>query len=146
MPDLIWCEFPTSDRGPLEEFTGKVKEQFPDAKFAFNYSSSFKWYNDENPLTFDQLGAMDIKFLFITLGGQHATGHGFSVLLQDMLKGKQQGYIDLQKKEWAEGTDFPTRSHHFFSGVPLHHIVGDMFESSRLGTQFVEKLGDDKVV
>ncbi|MDP8223692.1 MAG: isocitrate lyase/PEP mutase family protein [Candidatus Lernaella stagnicola] len=146
VPDLVWCEFPTSDRGPLEEFTGRVHEVFPDAKFAFNYSSSFKWFNDENPMTFDALGELGVKFLFITLGAQHATAHGLSVLLQEMKEGKQQGYINLQKKEFVEGGDFPSKSHHFFSGVPMHHVVGDMFESARLGTQFVEELPDDKVV
>ncbi|NLH50577.1 MAG: isocitrate lyase/PEP mutase family protein [Myxococcales bacterium] len=146
IPDLIWCEFPTADRGPLEEFTGRVHQEFPDAKFAFNYSSSFKWYKDQNPITFDQLGELGVKFLFITLGGQHATAHGFSVLLQDMLQAKQQGYMELQKKEFAPGTDFPSKSHHFFSGVPYHHLMGDLYEAARLGTRFVEELPEDKVV
>lgn len=146
VPDLIWCEFPTSDRGPLETFTSEVHKRYPDAKFAFNYSSSFKWYNDEKPITFDELGEMGIKFLFITLGGQHAMGHGMSVLLSEMAQQKQQGYINLQKKEWEEGKDFPTKSHHFFSGVPYHHLAGKMFDSARLGLEFVEDLPEDKVV
>jgi 2-methylisocitrate lyase-like PEP mutase family enzyme len=146
VPDLLWCEFPTSERGPLEEFTGRVHQEFPDARFAYNYSSSFKWFNDDKPLTFDDLGAMGVKFLFITLGAQHATAHGLSVLLQEMKEGKQQGYINLQKKEFAEGADFPSKSHHFMSGVPMHHVVGDMYESARLGGKFVEELPDDKVV
>src|SRR5437867_4707485 len=52
LPDLLWCEFPTSDRGPVEEFCSRIQKRFPDAKFAFNYSSSFKWFNDPQPLTF----------------------------------------------------------------------------------------------
>src|SRR2546423_124336 len=115
IPDLLWCEFPTSDRGPVEEFCSRIQKRFPDAKFAFNYSSSFKWFNDPQPLTFADLGAMNIRFIFITLGAQHATGHGLSVLLQSMSKDQQQGYIELQNKEWEAGSDFPTRSHHFFS-------------------------------
>jgi len=146
VPDLIWCEFPTSDRGPLETFTSEVHKRYPDATFAFNYSSSFKWYNDAKPITFDELGEMGIKFLFITLGGQHAMGHGMSVLLSEMAEQKQQGYINLQKKEWEEGKDFPTKSHHFFSGVPYHHLAGKMFDSARLGLEFVEDLPADKVV
>jgi len=146
VPDLIWCEFPTSDRGPLETFTSEVHKRYPDATFAFNYSSSFKWYNDATPITVDELGEMGIKFLFITLGGQHAMGHGMSVLLSEMAEQKQQGYINLQKKEWEEGKDFPTKSHHFFSGVPYHHLAGKMFDSARLGLEFVEDLPADKVV
>src|SRR5438309_2016578 len=52
IPDLLWCEFPTSDREPLETFTTQIKKRFPKARFAFNWSSSFKWHNDPNPLRF----------------------------------------------------------------------------------------------
>ncbi|HET9084512.1 MAG TPA: isocitrate lyase/PEP mutase family protein, partial [Candidatus Limnocylindrales bacterium] len=42
VPDLLWCEFPTSDREPVETFTAEIRKRFPEARFAFNYSSSFK--------------------------------------------------------------------------------------------------------
>lgn len=57
----------------------------------------------------------------------------------------EQGYIELQRREWAEGEEWPTRSHHVFSGVP-HHLVGKMYDSARLGREFVEELAGDKVV
>jgi len=146
IPDLLWCEFPTSDREPLETFTSQIRQRFPAARFAFNYSSSFKWYKDADPMTFDDLAAMGIKFLFITLGGQHAESYGLSCLLQDMQERREGGYIDLQRKEWAEGADFPTKSHHFFSGVPYHHLMGKLYDAARLGAEFVEELPEDKVV
>ncbi len=127
IPDLLWCEFPTSDREPLEAFAEQVKARFPDARFAFNWSSSFKWFNDPDPITFAELGGLGFKFIFITLGGQHAMGHGLSELLERMGEVQEQGYIELQRQEWAEGEDFPTRSHHFFSGVPYHHLVGKAY-------------------
>src|SRR4051812_36943317 len=146
IPDLVWCEFPTAERGPVEKFSREVHKRFPEAKFAFNWSSSFKWYKDENPMTFAELGDMGVAFIFITLGAQHATGHGLSTLLQAMSSEQQHGYIELQKKEWEHGSDFPTRSHHFFSGVPYHHVVGKAYDAARLGTEFVESLTEDKVV
>ena len=146
IPDLLWSEFPTSDRGPVETFTYEVRKRFPDARFAFNWSSSFKWFNDPDPMTFPQLADMGVKFIFITLGAQHANSHGLSVLLQDMDQRQHEGYIDLQRKEWAEGTDVPTKSHQFFSGVPYHHLVGKMHDAARLGQEFVEDLSEDKVV
>jgi isocitrate lyase len=160
IPDLVWCEFPTADRGPVEKFSHEVHKRFPQAKFAFNYSSSFKWFNEQRPFSFAELGELGIKFLFITLGAQHATAHGLSVLLQEMYEGQEQGYINLQKKEWngvagpvvanadADGMkfDFPSKSHHFFSGVPYHHVVGKMYSAARLGHEFCEELEDDKVV
>ena len=76
-PDLVWCEFPNSDREPTERFADQVRRRFPDAKLAFNWSSSFKWFNDPNPITFAELGELGYKFLFITLAAQHAMGYGF---------------------------------------------------------------------
>src|SRR3954451_5495997 len=139
IPDLLWCEFPTSDRQPLETFITQIKKRFPKARFAFNWSSSFKWYKDPNPIRFPELGQMGVKFIFITLGGQHAMGYGMSNLLQSMSKMQEEGYIELQRMEWAD-KDLPTRSHHFFSGVPYHHLVGKMYDASRLGQEFVEEL------
>ena len=146
IPDLLWCEFPTSDRGAVESFTQQIKQRFPDARFAFNWSSSFKWFKDPNPMTFAELGEMGVKFIFITLGAQHAEGHGLSVLLQAMSKDQQDGYIALQRKEFEQGQDFPTRSHHFFSGVPYHHLVGKAYDAARLGREYVEELPEDRVV
>ncbi|MBA2557668.1 MAG: isocitrate lyase/PEP mutase family protein [Chloroflexi bacterium] len=146
VPDLLWCEFPTSDREPVETFSAEIRKRFPDARFAFNWSSSFKWFNDPDPITFAQLGDLGVGFIFITLGGQHAEGHGLSVLLQAMSEGQEQGYIELQRKEWASGSDFPTRSHHFFSGVPYHHLLGKAYDAARLGSEYAESLPDDKVV
>jgi isocitrate lyase len=146
IPDMVWCEFPTADRAPVEKFSREVHKRFPDAKFAFNYSSSFKWFNEQRPFTFAELGELGIKFLFITLGAQHATAHGLSVLLQDMLAVQEKGYMLLQEKEWQKGIDLPSKSHHFFSGVPYHHAVGKMYSAARLGKEFCEELEDDKVV
>jgi hypothetical protein len=62
-----------------------------------------------------------------------------------MAANQEQAYIDLQRREWA-GKDVPTRSHHQFSGVPSHHLLGTAYDAARLGTQFVEALSEDKVV
>jgi isocitrate lyase len=146
IPDLLWCEFPTSDREPVETFTTEIRKRFPEARFAFNYSSSFKWFNDPDPLTFSELGDMGVGFIFITLGGQHANGHGLSTLLGAMAERQEQGYIELQRREWDPSADIPTRSHHQFSGVPYHHLVGKAYDAARLGTEYVEALPEDKVV
>src|SRR5205807_8916181 len=31
VPDLLWCEFPTAERGPTEEFCCQIRKSFPDA-------------------------------------------------------------------------------------------------------------------
>src|SRR5216683_1847436 len=108
IPDLVWCEFPTSEREPVERFADQVRRRFANARFAFNWSSSFKWFNDPDPITFAQLGDLGYRFLFITLGAQHAMAHGLSTLLQGMNTKQEQAYIELQRKEWAEGQDLPS--------------------------------------
>ncbi len=146
IPDLVWCEFPTSDRGPVESFAAQVHDRFPDARFAFNWSSSFKWFNDPSPITFADLGELGYRFVFITLGAQHAEGHGLSQLLRDMQSDQEQGYVALQRREWDPEIDVPTRSHHLFSGVPYHHLMGRAFDAARLGSEFAEHLPEDRVV
>src|SRR6202158_3244345 len=146
IPDLLWCEFPTAARGPVEQFTQEIRKRFPNTRFAFNYSSSFKWQNEKDPMTFDQLGAMGVGFLFITLALQHAAGLGMSTLLEGLKRHKEEGYMALQRKEWAEGADVPTRSHHLFTGVPYHQHVGQDYGASRLGESVDEHLEVSKVV
>ena len=139
IPDLLWCEFPTSERGPVETFATEIRKRFPEARLAFNWSSSFKWHKDPNPLTFAELGQMGYRFIFITLAAIHAAGLGFSQLLQGLAETQQQAYVELQRQEWADGTDLPTRSHHAFSGVPYHHLVGDAYGAARLSRQVADE-------
>jgi len=146
LPDMVWCEFPTADRRPVERFSEEVRKRFPEACFAFNWSSSFKWLNEPDPISFRELAELGYRFIFITLGAQHAHGHGLSVLLQGLAEKQERGYIELQRKEWAAGGDFPTKSHHFFSGVPYHHLIGQAYNAARLGAEFVEELPEAAVV
>jgi isocitrate lyase len=145
VPDLLWCEFPTAERGPVEQFCGEIRKRFPKARFAFNYSSSFKWYNEKNPITWDDLGELGVGFIFITLALQHAAGHGMSVLLDELKSKKEEGYMALQRKEW-DGSDIPTKSHHLFTGVPYHQHVGQEYGATRLSEDMNEHLEVSKVV
>jgi isocitrate lyase len=146
VPDLLWCEFPTAERGPSERFFTEIRKRFPKARFAFNYSSSFKWQNEKNPVTWDELGKLGVGFIFITLALQHAAGHGMSVLLDDLKLRKEEGYMALQRKEWAEDADIPTRSHHLFTGVPYHQHVGHVYGAARLSEELDEHVEVSKVV
>jgi len=146
IPDLVWCEFPTAERGPTETFHEEIRKRFPDARFAFNYSSSFKWQNEADPMTWDDLSEMGVRFIFVTLAAQHAMGYAFSFLLEDMKERKQDAYIDLQRSEWAAGDAVPTRSHHLFTGVPYHHLLGEELGTARFGREVDERLEVARVV
>ena len=54
--------------------------------------------------------------------------------------------IDLHDSWFLGDVEIPTRSHHEFSGVPYHHLLGEAYEASRLGQSFVEALPEGKVV
>jgi isocitrate lyase len=77
---------------------------------------------------------MGVRFIFITLAAQHAMGYGFNQLLGALKAKAQDGYIELQRQEWASDGEVPTRSHHLFSGVPYHHQLGEEMGSSRFGS------------
>ena len=146
IPDLLWCEFPTAGREQTIKFHEEIRKRFPDARFGFNYSSSFKWFNEKDPLTWEELGQLGVKFLFITLAGQHAMGYGFSQLLEDLKAKKQDGYMELQRKEWAGNGEVPTKSHHNFTGVPYHHLMGEELGSARFGKTVEQGLDAEQVV
>ena len=150
IPDLLWCELPTSAREPVETFARQIRKRFPAARLAFNWSSSFKWYLDPDPLRFDELGALGYRFIFITLAAIHANGLGFARLLEDLCDRGAAGYVELQRQEWADGSDLdlalPTRSHHLFSGVPYHHRMGEVYGAARLSRDVHEELRDAAAV
>jgi isocitrate lyase len=131
---------------PTETFCTEIRKRFPTARFAFNYSSSFKWFNENSPITWDELGLLGVGFIFITLAAQHAAGYGMSILFDDLKQSKEAGYMALQRREWAEGVDIPTRSHHLFTGVPYHHHLGSVYGASRLSEDIDEHLEVSKVV
>ncbi len=131
-PDLVWCELPTSAREPTVTFAEEVRKRFPDAMLGFNYSSSFRWDKDPDPISFDELAALGYKFIFITLAAQHAAALGIAHLYRDLQHRGHAAYVDLQRDEWAE-KDLPSKSHHFFTGVPYHQLLGEVYGAGRLG-------------
>jgi hypothetical protein len=54
--------------------------------------------------------------------------------------------MKLQRNEWADDVDVPTRSHHLFTGVPYHHHVGQEYGASRLSGDIDQHLEISKVV
>ena len=77
---------------------------------------------------------------------QHAAGYGMSTLLRGLQEKKEEGYMELQRREWADGADIPTRSHHLFTGVPYHQHVGNVYGAARLSEDIDEGLEISKVV
>src|SRR3989304_379352 len=84
--DLVWCEFSNASREPAVAFARAMRETHPDLPLAFNYSSSFKWSSDPNPLLFRELGELGYKFIFITLYAAHAGTYATWNAMEDLVK------------------------------------------------------------
>lgn len=142
VPDLVWCELPTSAREPTVTFAEQVHKRFPNAMLGFNYSSSFRWDKDPDPISFEELGELGYKFIFITLAAQHAAALGIARLYRDLQQRGHRAYVDLQSEEWAE-KDLPSKSHHFLSGVPYHQHIGEAYGAGRLGRDVREDVPEE---
>jgi isocitrate lyase len=112
--DLVWCELSKSDRGPAIEFARAMKETHPRLPLAFNYSSSFQWHKDPNPMTFRELGELGYKFIFITIFGAHAAMYSVWNAMHDLVKNEELGQWNLERMKVGH----PTESHHMMARVP----------------------------
>lgn len=111
--DLVWCEFSTPAREPAIAFARAMRATHPRLPLAFNYSSSFKWSADANPLLFRDLGDLGYKFIFITLFAAHAGMHAVWNAMEDLAKNQEQAQWALEQLT----ADHPTESHHVMARV-----------------------------
>jgi isocitrate/methylisocitrate lyase len=111
--DLVWAELSSSDRAPAIEFARAMRQSHPKLPLAFNYSSSFKWNRDPNPLTFRELGELGYKFIFITLFGAHAAMYSVWNHMHELVKNEEQAQWNLERLK----SGHPTESHHVMARV-----------------------------
>ena len=109
----MWAELSNSDRGPAIEFARAMKQTHPNLPLAFNYSSSFRWHKDPNPLTFRELGELGYKFIFITLFGAHAAMYSVWNAMHELVKNEEQAQWALERTKVGH----PTESHHVMARV-----------------------------
>ncbi|MBI3634707.1 MAG: isocitrate lyase/PEP mutase family protein [Candidatus Rokubacteria bacterium] len=111
--DLVWAELSNPEREPAIAFAKAMRETHPNLPLAFNYSSSFKWYRDPQPLTFRELGALGYKFIFITLFAAHAGMYAVWNAMEDLVKNEAPAQWTLEKMKDGH----PTESHHVMARV-----------------------------
>jgi len=111
--DLVWAELSNSSREPAVEFAKAMRRTHPNLPLAFNYSSSFKWNADPNPLLFRELGELGYKFIFITLYAAHAGMYAVWNAMEDLVKNQEQAQWSLEKTKAGH----PTESHHVMARV-----------------------------
>ncbi|MGH7335510.1 MAG: isocitrate lyase/PEP mutase family protein [Candidatus Rokuibacteriota bacterium] len=111
--DLVWCELSNASREPAAAFAKAMRETHPNLPLAFNYSSSFRWNQDPNPLTFKELGDLGYRFIFITLYAAHAGMYATWNALEELVRDQEQAQWRLEKMK----TGHPTESHHVMARV-----------------------------
>jgi isocitrate lyase len=111
--DLVWCELSNASREPAIAFANAMRETHPTLPLAFNYSSSFRWHQDPNPFTFQELGALGYKFIFITLFASHAATYAVWNALEELVRDEEHAQWRLEKAKVGH----PTESHHVMARV-----------------------------
>jgi len=111
--DSVWAELSNASREPAIEFAQAMRKTHPDLPLSFNYSSSFKWSSDQNPLTFKELGELGYKFIFITLFAAHAGMYATWNAMEELAKDQEQAQWRLEKTKAGH----PTESHHVMARV-----------------------------
>ncbi|ELZ79563.1 isocitrate lyase [Haloferax larsenii] len=122
--DLVWPEMPNPSREDAVNYAETIHETHPDLKLAFNYSSSFAWSEEEDPLTFQELGDLGYKYIFITLFGLHSGAHAVYEDFKKLAEQDEEGQFDLEQRYLGH----PTESHHELSFVSRYQDIETQFD------------------
>jgi len=96
--DLVWCELSNASREPAVAFAKAMRETHPNLPLAFNYSSSFRWHQDPHPFTFQELGALGYKLIFITLYASHAATYAVWNAMEELVRDEEQAQWRLERR------------------------------------------------
>lgn len=122
--DLVWPEMPDPSREDAVNYAETIHETHPDLDLAFNYSSSFAWSEQSDPLTFEELGELGYKYIFITLFGLHSGAHAAYEDFANIAENDEQAQFDLEDRYIGH----PTESHHELSQVSRYQEVETTFD------------------
>ena len=122
--DIVWPEMPDPSREDAVEYAETLHETHPDQKLAFNYSSSFAWSEEEDPLTFEELGDLGYKYQFITLYALHSGAHAVYEDMKNIAENDEEAQFDLEDRYLGH----PTESHHELSFVPRFQDIEANFD------------------
>jgi isocitrate/methylisocitrate lyase len=102
--DIVWFETSTPDLGEAREFAQAVHERFPGKLLAYNCSPSFNWkahLDDKAIANFqEELGALNYRFLFVTLAGFHSLNSAMFELAREYAAEGMAAYVRVQEREF----------------------------------------------
>jgi isocitrate lyase len=122
--DIVWPEMPNPSREDAVKYAETIHETHPDLKLAFNYSSSFAWSEEDDPLTFQELGDLGYKYIFITLFGLHSGAHAVYEDFKKLAEADEEGQFDLEERYLGHETE----SHHELSFVSRYQDTETTFD------------------
>jgi isocitrate lyase len=122
--DIVWPEMPNPSREDAVAYAEEIHETHPELKLAFNYSSSFAWSEEDDPLTFQELGDLGYKYIFITLFGLHSGAHAVYEDFKQLAEADEQGQFDLEQRYLGHETE----SHHELSFVSRYQDIETRFD------------------
>ncbi|MXR41052.1 isocitrate lyase [Halobaculum sp. WSA2] len=122
--DLVWPEMPDPSREDAVEYAETIHETHPDLDLAFNYSSSFEWGAEEDPLTFEELGDLGYKYQFITLYALHSGAHAVYEDMENIAENDEEAQFDLEERYIGHETE----SHHALSFVDRYQDIETQFD------------------
>jgi isocitrate lyase len=122
--DLVWPEMPDPSREDAVNYAETLHETHPEVDLAFNYSSSFAWSQEEDPLTFQELGELGYKYQFITLYALHSGAHAVYEDMKNIAENNEEAQFDLEDRYLGHETE----SHHQLSFVPRFQDIEAQFD------------------
>ena len=122
--DLVWPEMPDPSREDAVNYAETLHETHPEIDLAFNYSSSFAWSEEEDPLTFQELGDLGYKYQFITLYALHSGAHDVYEDMKNISENNEEAQWDLEDRYLGHETE----SHHELSFVPRFQEIEAEFD------------------
>ncbi|MFB6305075.1 MAG: oxaloacetate decarboxylase [Haloferacaceae archaeon] len=122
--DLVWPEMPDPSREDAVRYAEELGETHPDLDLAFNYSSSFAWSAEDDPLTFEELGDLGYRYVFITLYALHSGAHAVYEDLASIAESDEEAQFDLEDRYLGH----PTESHHELADVSRYQEVETAFD------------------
>ncbi|WP_433631666.1 isocitrate lyase/PEP mutase family protein [Halomicrococcus sp. NG-SE-24] len=122
--DIVWPEMPDPSREDAIEYAETIHETHPDLTLAFNYSSSFAWSEEDDPLTFDELGDLGYEYIFITLYALHSGAHSVFEDMVNIEENAEEAQFDLEDRYLGHETE----SHHDLSFVDRYQEIEKEFD------------------
>ncbi|MEZ3143804.1 oxaloacetate decarboxylase [Halobaculum sp. MBLA0143] len=122
--DLVWPEMPDPSREDAVEYAETLHETHPEIDLAFNYSSSFEWSAEDDPLTFEELGDLGYKYIFVTLFALHSGAHAVYEDMSAAAEGDEEAQFDLESRYVGHETE----SHHALSFVDRFQEIEREFD------------------